>query len=215
MIPKEWLRKQGEGTIIGIVDTGIKRSLNCFNNTKIVCKNFGKTEYRHGTHVTSTILQFSPKASIVFAAGMFENYNELESMLEWISTFKLDVLNLSLSYSEDNSKIEKLLQNIHNNGTIIVAAFNSRMTYPCKYPFVLKAGKGGDFEAPEEWISYFPNGNKGTMKGSSVSTAITSGLCSLGKAIIPSINKEDFLSTVRPKDVFFDQITKKQVNVNL
>lgn len=215
MIPKEWLRKQGEGTIIGIVDTGIKRSLNCFNNTKIVCKNFGQTEYRHGTHVTSTILQFSPKASIVFAAGMFENYDELESMLEWISTFKLDVLNLSLSYREDNSKIEKLLQNIHNNGTIIVAAFNSRMTYPCKYPFVLKAGKGGDFEAPDEWVSYFPNGNKGTMKGSSVSTAITSGLCSLGKAIIPSINKEDFLSTVRPKDVFFDQTIKKQVNVNL
>ena len=215
MIPKEWLRKQGEGTIIGIVDTGIKRSLNCFNNTKIVCKTFGQTEYRHGTHVASTILQFSPKASIVFAAGMFENYDELESMLEWISTFKLDVLNLSLSYSEDNIKIEKLLQNIHNNGTIIVAAFNSRMTYPCKYPFVLKAGKGGDFEAPDEWVSCFPNGNKGTMKGSSVSTAITSGLCSLGKAIIPSINKEDFLSTVRPKDVFFDQITKKQVNVNL
>ena len=215
MIPKEWLRKQGEGTIIGIVDTGIKRSLNCFNNTKIVCKTFGQTEYRHGTHVTSTILQFSPKASIVFAAGIFENYDKLESMLEWISTFKLDVLNLSLSYHEDNSKIEKLLQNIHNNGTIIVAAFNSRMTYPCKYPFVLKAGKGGDFEAPDEWVSYFPNGNKGTMKGSSVSTAITSGLCSLGKAIIPSINKEDFLSTVRPKDVFFDQTTKKQVNVNL
>lgn len=215
MIPKEWLRKQGEGTIIGIVDTGIKRSLNCFNNTEIVCKEFGQTGYRHGTHVASTILQFSPKASIVFAAGMFENYDELESMLEWISTFKLDVLNLSLSYSEDNIKIEKLLQNIHNNGTIIVAAFNSRMTYPCKYPFVLKAGKGGDFEAPDEWVSYFPNGNKGTMKGSSVSTAITSGLCSLGKAIIPSINKEDFLSTVRPKDVFFDQITKKQVNVNL
>ena len=215
MIPKEWLRKQGEGTIIGIVDTGIKRSLNCFNNTKIVCKTFGQTEYRHGTHVASTILQFSPKASIVFAAGMFENYDELESMLEWISTFKLDVLNLSLSYREDNSKIEKLLQNIHNNGTIIVAAFNSRMTYPCKYPFVLKAGNGGDFEAPDEWVSYFPNGNKGTMKGSSVSTAITSGLCSLGKAIIPSINKEDFLSTVRPKDVFFDQTTKKQVNVNL
>lgn len=215
MIPKEWLRKQGEGTIIGIVDTGIKRSLNCFNNTKIVCKTFGQTEYRHGTHVTSTILQFSPKASIVFAAGMFENYDELESMLEWISTFKLDVLNLSLSYREDNSKIEKLLQNIHNNGTIIVAAFNSRMTYPCKYPFVLKAGKGGDFEAPEEWISYFPNGNKGTMKGSSVSTAITSGLCSLGKAIIPSINKEEFLSIIKPKDVFFDQTTKKQVNVNL
>ena len=91
MIPKEWLRKQGEGTIIGIVDTGIKRSLNCFNNTEIVCKDFGQTEYRHGTHVASTIFQFSPKASIVFAAGMFENYDKLESMLEWISTFKLDV----------------------------------------------------------------------------------------------------------------------------
>lgn len=215
MIPKEWLIKQGDGAVVGIVDTGIKRSLNCFNNTKITHKDFGQTEFRHGTHVASTIVQFSPKASIIFAAGTFESYEKLEEMLEWISCFKLDVLNLSLSFNQKNDKIEEILKKIQSNGTIIIAAFNSRMTYPCKYPFILKAGKGGDFEAPEEWISYFPSGHKGTMKGSSVATAITSGLCSLGKAIIPTINKEDFLSIVKPEDVFFDKIIKKQVNVNL
>ena len=105
----------------------------------------------------------------------------------------------------------------YNSGTFncFSAAFNSKMTYPCKYPFVLKSGNGGEFEAAQEWVSYFHDGSKKVMRGSSVSAAITSGLCSLGRAFDQSLTKEKFLSVISPKDVFFEQNNKKQVNVNL
>ena len=215
MIPKEWLKTQGEGSVVGVIDTGINPFLDCFHNVKMELKYFGKTNGRHGTHVVSTILQFAPKTNVIFAGGCFEGYEKLENMLEWMIIHNIDVLNLSLSYNDKNDKIEKLLHEINSRGTIVVAAFNSKMTYPCKYPFVLKAGNGGEFEAAQEWVSYFHDGSKKVMRGSSVSAAITSGLCSLGRAFDQSLTKEKFLSVISPKDVFFEQNNKKQVNVNL
>lgn len=215
MIPEEWINKQGEGTTVGIVDTGLELANTPFKNKKTIQKKFGNTNSRHGTHVTSTILQFAPKTNIVFAGGVLDSYSKLEEMLEWISEFKLDVLNLSLSYKEENNKIKEILKKIHCNNTIIVSAFASGVAYPCCYPFVLSAGEQGCFNAPMEWCSYFHNGQMGIMRGSSVSTAITSGVCLLGKAIIPFMNKEFFLKTVTPQDVFFERKLKKHIVVKL
>ena len=68
------------------------------------------TGERHGTHIASTILQFVPKARIVFAGGIMDSYAKLESMLEWVSQFKIDVLNLSLAFPEKDEKVMILFE---------------------------------------------------------------------------------------------------------
>lgn len=215
MLPAEWLQKQGHGATVGVCDTGLKTTLSCFKNRKITYKPFGATSPRHGTLIASTIFEIAPEAEMVFAGGIMDSYACLERMLDWISNFKLDILNLSLAFPEKEERILSILNKIHSSGAIIVCAYAEKLPFPWSGTGFLSAGKGGDFEAPDEWTAYSSTGYKTMMRGSSASAAITSGLCSLGKAIIPAIKKEDFLSIVSPEDIPVYEYPKKQKNIRL
>lgn len=201
MLTKEHFQTQGENVTIGICDTGLKTTLSCFRNCEIQYKTFGMTGERHGTHIASTILQFVPKARIVFAGGIMDSYAKLESMLEWVSQFKIDVLNLSLAFPEKDEKISLLLKELASRKTLIVCAQSDTYPFPWSEEYTISAGRNGEFSAPMEWTAYSSSGYKTIMRGSSVSTALTTALCALCKARNPDLTKEAFLTMASPEDI--------------
>ena len=164
MIPKSCLDKQGSGTIVGICDTGINIDLSYFEGKKVLFKDFGTSSPHHGTNMASTIFDISPKCEMIFAGGLLDSYGRMLRMLEWLSTFELDVLNLSLAIDEPDDEILKTLHKIQNRGTLIVCSYSNKRPFLCQKEFI-SAGKGGDFEAPEERISMSSTGYLSSMKG--------------------------------------------------
>ena len=215
MLSKEYFQTKGENVTIGICDTGLKTTLPCFRNCEIQYKTFGFTGERHGTHIASTILQFAPKAKLIFAGGVMDSYSKLESMLEWVSGFKIDVLNLSLAFPERDENISSILKKMNSNGTIIVCAKASDNFFPWSEEYVISAGKGGNFEALMEWTSYSSSGYKTIMRGSSVATALTTALCALCKARNPNLTKEEFLKIASPSDIKPLPVFQRQRNLKL
>lgn len=210
MIPLEWLQNRGNGSAVGIIDTGINPLLHSFKTSKMTVKEFGNISQRHGTHIASTILDIAPEVNIVFAGGTLDSFAKLEDMIDWIAEFKLDVLNLSFTFKEENQAIIDKLKAIASKGTLVVCAHASKSLYPWSVKEFISAGSQGEFKAPEEWMTYSSTGYRTVMKGSSTSAAITSGLCCLGKAIIPLMNKEEFLSLVSPEDIPKYETPKRQ-----
>lgn len=210
MIPAEWKQKRGKGATVGICDTGLETSLQCFKTSKITYKEFCAVSKRHGTHIASTIHDIAPEAELVFAGGIMESYSKLEEMIDWLSLFNLDVLNLSFTFNEKHTSIINKLKTLSEKGTLVVCSYAPKSLYPWSISDFISAGKQGDFNAPEEWFSYSTAGYRTTMRGSSVSAAITSGLCCLGKAIIPTMTKVTFLSLVTPGDIPKYNSPKKQ-----
>lgn len=210
MIPPEWLQNRGKGSTVGIIDTGLEASLSCFKSPQITYKEFGATSKRHGTHIVSTILDFAPEVEVIFAGGILESYAKLEEMIDWISKFDLDVLNLSFTFRDKDESILEKLQKISSKGTLVVCSHATKALYPWSISEFINAGKNGEFKAPEEWTTYSSTGYRTLMKGSSTSAAITSGLCCLGKAINPEMNKEEFLSMIDPEDIPKYETPKRQ-----
>lgn len=216
MLSKEYFQTQGENVTVGICDTGLKTSLSCFRNCAITYKTFGITGEKHGTHIASTILQFAPKVKLVFAGGIMDSYAKLESMLEWISLFEIDVLNLSLAFPEKDEKISTLLKELNSRKTLIVCAQSNVYPFPWSEEYTISAGRNGEFSAPMEWTSYSSSGYRTIMRGSSVSTALTTALCALCKARNPNLTKKVFLSLASPEDIKpLPQPFQRQKNLKL
>ena len=215
MIPETWKKNGGFGINVGVCDTGLNKNLPCFVNKNITYKQFGDVSLRHGTHIASTIYQIAPKVNMFFAGGILDNFSRMEKMLKWLSTFDLDILNLSLAFKIPDDGVMSVLRRINDKGTMIICAYARDAKFPWSEKDFLSAGEEGDFPAPKAFVSYSSSGSLTRMKGTSVSAAITTGLYSLGKSVDKTLTKQSFLSTVKPTDVPEYEQKKRQVNIKL
>lgn len=215
MLIPEWRQRGGAGAVVGVCDTGLETSLPCFAGKELVYRTFGTAGRRHGTHVASTIFGIAPQVKMVFAGGIMDSYARLERMLEWMASFHIDVLNLSLAFPARDEAILALIREMNSHGAIVVCARAPGLPFPWSEPEFLSAGPGGDFPAPAEWTAFSPGGYRTRMRGSSVSAAVTSGFCALGKAVNPGLDRERFLALAAPDDIPVNNRPKRQVNLKL
>jgi subtilisin family serine protease len=184
-VPKEWMATQGEGVTIGICDTSVDTSHEIIKNNILHVKRFigeDTIATAHGTHVTGIITQLAPKCKLVIAIITNDRngvFNTLEKGLEWIKQYNVDILNLSLSYTKQNKGIERQIQDILKNTTVIAPAITGQ--YPSSIPGVVSVGSfsldyKADVYAPHTIRSSVPGGEYAEMSGCSMSCAYYAGV---------------------------------------
>lgn len=161
---------------VGIIDSGIKMKHNVFNKSTITNYLFKDGEfiptmedcdsYGHGTAVAGIIAQNADVDITMFSVPEFE-YGVDEGMfiaiLKKVSQFKeFDILNLSVGINicENINELYEVCQSIHNNGTIIVSAFDNSysISYPAAFDNVIgvvshpKCKKSSDYVFVEDTV---------------------------------------------------------------
>lgn len=212
-IPQEWLLTRGRGAIIGIVESGCDIGHADLRNSVVSSREFGEVKKVHGNHVIATICGASRKpwvfnglctsAEVHVALTALDKYHVMGTFrkaVEWLSSFDLDVLNLSLAYDIDDSGIRDILASIANRA-IILSAYANGARFPHGYDFVVGVGYSEnhkcDLIGPKSIVSLIHDGNYGEMSGTSMATAFASGVAGLARAHDKKISKEEFVNTVR------------------
>jgi subtilisin family serine protease len=183
----------GSGVTVGICDSWCDLSHSLFKGRKISHKSFlvGKPLYsydKHGTHITGIIAKIAPECTIVLAEtaflgkGMFPSLTE---SLEWLMSEDVKVVNLSLSYTEDNSSVRNILSKMADRGVIMCASCGKEPgMFPASYGFVVSVdshfnGVEADTYAPHEFKSSVPGGGEAVIGGTSMSCACISAVAAL------------------------------------
>lgn len=216
----------GKGKIIAVVDTGVDANHTALNPGKLrvisgpdftVNPSLTHTvdTHGHGTHVAGIAAATAPEAKILalkvcdFASGLSEpcpisaSYRALEEAFRRGA----HVINMSLAGPARDDIEEYAINNLRQNGVIVVAAagnFNSTTpSWPAYYPGVLSVGNVNTsdrrYDAPADgsnygtagnrWVhvaapgvnvtSTLPGSNSGQMTGTSQSAPFVSGLLAL------------------------------------
>lgn len=163
--------------------------------------------FGHGTHMAGLVATVAPAASILpvrvlDSDGVGTSW-QVAVGLQWALLAGADVVNLSLSLSEDSSVVDALLQRMEAAGIAVVAAAGNaggESAWPARSDRVAGvvalddtghvaafSNRGGvQLGAPGTGIaSSYPGGGWATGDGSSMSTAIVSGCLALLRASRP------------------------------
>lgn len=213
-VPSFW--KAAEDVKIGICDCGVARH-DDIDHSNISSKSFGKKkgivelnnpEYGHGTHVAGIIQTISPEARLFSAeclAGKSGGYKNLEDAISWCAENRVDVLNLSIAYSKDDSRIKGLLKEMSQDGCIICAsAAKDPLIYPAKYGYTISCSSfmyyndDADVYLPARIESAVLNNQRKTMAGNSMACAYMSAICAMAKGFDPEIKRDQVLSNLVP-----------------
>lgn len=210
-IPQEWIDTAGLGINVGFCETGFNLSSIEINQQIIEYKSFGKVAYNHGNHVVSIVcdkdakmnnIGLANKANIFIGATSLLNEDSKENfcfVLEWLKQKKLDVLNLSLAFDEDNKTVKNLLEEISKE-TLIVCSYSAKHSFPNSYPFIISVGynnyDNSDIVAPRTVVSLGTGDIYSNFSGTSASCAVVSMVCCLAKAYDKEITKEEIFKKI-------------------
>lgn len=221
----------GKNVKIGIIDTGIESQHSDLKNQIDYYKDFTGTGLQdtvgHGTAVASLIsaelsstgiVGIAPHSRLYIAKALTErggNYDHLVSALSELVSMNLDIINMSLGGTYNDTRIEQLIKKATENGTIVVcAAGNSgdgindnnlkEISYPAYYKNTLSIGsvnyrnlKPSTFSCAnnqvdmlclgEKVVVCLPNNKYGHMSGTSFASPLVAGFIAV---LIEKILKE-------------------------
>ena len=212
-IPEDWLLTRGKNVKVGVCDTGCDLSHKALQKTNIEHESFGGGANKsHGTQIAGIIVgnpddiytfqSMSPLSNMFFADIQTKGdlaYKSFRQALEWIIESKVDVLNLSFAYPNDNEEIKKLLIDISKN-TLIFCAYSPILEFPHSYDEVISVGMSDEpvnIITDGECFSTGLNNKYSKVRGTSFSTALMSSVGCLAKSYDKEIDKEKFLLTVK------------------
>jgi hypothetical protein len=187
---------RGDNSLLGIVDTNID-DRDYIIHKKLFGYNDNKkhSESVLGIIFDKNIKGLSDKAKVCFAGIVMDGtYGSFINALKWIRQFDLDVLNLSLAYSDNNPELYDLLFEISRN-TIILSAYSEFIGYPHKYSFVVSVGNDKNQDA--DVIVDVGFGRKNELyKGTSMSCAFVSSIACLARSFDKSIDRNVFIEKI-------------------
>lgn len=102
----------------------------------------------HGDMILTVLKKVAPDVEVYHGvvatnSGIVEK-NALLAALEWAIQKQVRIINMSMSFPQQDEDIENLLRKAHNQGIILVAASGNEgvlgVTYPASSPFVLAIG---------------------------------------------------------------------------
>lgn len=135
--PKAWLKSNGAGIRVGIIDTGTPthedlQSSMAVQHHGVKAEGLGVDTEGHGTHVAgiigarangSGVIGVAPACRLYCYKAVPGSWTDLERAFKAMVRWRVDVLNLSFgSNSQPPAVIVDLIHDLHNRGTIIVAA---------------------------------------------------------------------------------------------
>lgn len=163
-LPKAWQHAQGEGVVIGVIDTGCDLDHPDLKNNLLEGKNFIKQgsppedDNGHGSHVTGILVAENndigmvgvcPKAKVrpIKALDKRGNGNLLNvaEAVKWAADNGCDILTMSLGAPVKVQQVRKAIQYAAEKGVVtFVAAGNAGNTkevfYPAAYPETIAIG---------------------------------------------------------------------------
>ncbi|MFA5759745.1 MAG: S8 family serine peptidase [Clostridia bacterium] len=157
------------------------------------------------------IIGLAPDSILHFAKvvdkNKFIDYNCVVASIIWSIVREFDIIVLSLGSQCGYTLLKDSIKKAYDSGICIIAAAgeqskgnNYELNYPARYPEVLSVGEYSDenkksiknkcdISLPQKkYITTYLNNKYANVSGSSISTAIVSGLASL---IVEKIKKED------------------------
>lgn len=215
-VPEEWCLSKGNGATVLICDTGCSINHPMIKGFVSECLTFVPSRFTkssmHGTHVTGIIYSVAEQSKAVAAqvmSGGKGEYKWLHKSLLWALEHEIDVVNLSLSYHDDNKDIRECIEELDRRGTIVSASYSiAPNQYPALYDSVVSVASykmmnaDADIFAPYEFRSAVPQGNMATIKGHSMSAAFFSGVALLAKGYDKSIKRKELLESLQSQKPF-------------
>lgn len=163
-IDKQWIRSQGEGVTIAVIDTGCDLNHPDIKNNLIDGKNFvdpnksPQDDNGHGSHVCGTIaaenngvgmVGVAPRAKIMpikalGAKGDGSLKNIIDAIV-WAADNGADFITMSLGSPSHSQHLLTVIDYANQKGCIVFAAAgnsgeNSDIMYPAKYENVISTG---------------------------------------------------------------------------
>ncbi|WP_142919182.1 S8 family peptidase [Peribacillus saganii] len=217
----------GRGVKVAVIDSGIAPHAELKIAGGISTVNYTNSYFDdngHGTHVAGIIASKKNGAGLVGVAPNTEiyavkamdskgngNLQDLLEAIDWAIVNKIDILNMSLSLTEDSRLLRAMIDKANNSGMLVVAAGGNSGTpdgsgntveYPAKYSSAIAvsavdsqlergsfsaAGEEIQFAAPGvDVISTYLNGGYAQANGTSMAAPHIAGLLALLKEKYPA-----------------------------
>jgi len=157
-MPQAWKVGQGQGVIVAVIDTGVKRVPDLKGVEFVKGRNFVEKndnyedDHGHGTHVAGTIAQATNnalgvagvayKARImplkVLSARGFGSVGDIADAVRYAADHGAKVINMSLGGGLSSKVLEKAVKYAHDKGVVVVCAAGNegrrKVSYPAAYP---------------------------------------------------------------------------------
>ena len=182
-MPQAWLRSQGEGVVVAVIDTGVAyrdsgrfRMAPDLKNTRFVPgRDFVENDdtpddgHGHGTHVAGTVAQstnnglgvagVAPRAAImpirVLDARGGGSWGNVAAGIRWAADHGADVINLSLGGSTRSRAISTAIAHAHRKGVVVVAAAGNTGRGRVQYPGADRFAIGVGAVRFDETLSFY------------------------------------------------------------
>lgn len=153
-VPGKWIKSQGEGVIVAVIDTGCDLNHNDLQENLLDGKNFvdpsasPMDDNGHGSHVAGTIaasnnslgmVGVAPKTKILPIKALDRrgsgNLNHIIDAIKWSADQNVDFITMSLGAPNTTKDLDDAVQYAYNKGSIIFcAAGNSGEDVDIMYP---------------------------------------------------------------------------------
>ncbi len=206
--PESWAKNpkaKGKGIKVAVLDTGcdinhpwvkanVKGTYNAINKTRDVTDRHG-----HGTHCIGTVVESAPEVEIYVVKVLSDSGSgsvvDIAHGIDYaVSTFKVDVVSLSLGGSSPDSYMPPAIQRGEEAGTLFSCAAGNEGPgantdgWPARYAHVISVAATDENNNVARFssrgisvytatpgvniVSSLPNGKQGAMSGTSMSTPL-------------------------------------------
>ena len=150
-----WDQSTGEGVVVAVIDTGVRQSLEDFQDTTFVAgydfvniDNDPTDDEGHGSHVAGTIAQSTNNnlgvAGVAYNARIMPvkvlnrrgsgTYDDIVDGIEWATDHGASVINLSLGGNAGLQILEDAVNYAWEKGVVVVCAAGNDNTDALHYP---------------------------------------------------------------------------------